>query len=49
MISADDIRQRYLGAEFVLPAGTQKMGKFEWNVALNASRIVLGAKSTIFR
>jgi multidrug efflux pump subunit AcrB len=25
----------------VLPAGTQKIGRFEWNVALNASPVVL--------
>jgi multidrug efflux pump subunit AcrB len=40
-LSADDIVNAISVQNLVLPAGTQKMGKFEWNVALNASPIVL--------
>jgi multidrug efflux pump subunit AcrB len=40
-LSADDIVNAIAVQNLVLPAGTQKMGKFEWNVALNASPIVL--------
>ena len=34
-------RQRHLGAEPLLPAGDEKIGKFDWNVALNASPVLL--------
>jgi multidrug efflux pump subunit AcrB len=40
-LSADDIVNAISVQNLVLPAGTQKMGKFEWNVALNASPIAL--------
>jgi multidrug efflux pump subunit AcrB len=40
-LSADDIVNAISVQNLVLPAGTEKMGKFEWNVALNASPIAL--------
>jgi multidrug efflux pump subunit AcrB len=40
-VSADDIVNAISAENLVLPAGTQKIGKFEWNVALNASPTVL--------
>src|ERR1700756_1968395 len=40
-VSADDLVNAISAQNLVLPAGTQKIGKFEWNVALNASPTVL--------
>src|SRR6476661_1386601 len=40
-VSADDVVNAISAENLVLPAGTQKIGKFEWNVALNASPTVL--------
>jgi len=40
-VSATDIVDAISVQNLVLPAGTQKIGKFEWNVALNASPINL--------
>jgi multidrug efflux pump subunit AcrB len=40
-ISADDVVNAISAQNLVLPAGTQKIGKFEWNVSLNASPTVL--------
>jgi multidrug efflux pump subunit AcrB len=40
-ISADDVVNAISAENLVLPAGTQKIGKFEWNVALNASPTIL--------
>jgi multidrug efflux pump subunit AcrB len=40
-VSADDLVNAISAENLVLPAGTQKIGKFEWNVALNASPTVL--------
>src|ERR1700761_897536 len=40
-ISADDVVNAISAENLVLPAGTQKIGKFEWNVSLNASPTVL--------
>ncbi|WP_454616637.1 efflux RND transporter permease subunit [Bradyrhizobium cenepequi] len=40
-ISADDVVNAISVQNLVLPAGTQKIGKFEWNVALNASPTML--------
>src|SRR6201999_4143550 len=39
-VSADDIVNAISAENLVLPAGTQKIGKFEWNVALNATPTV---------
>ena len=39
--SADDVVNAISAQNLVLPAGTQKIGKFEWNVALNASPTML--------
>src|SRR6201993_3549062 len=36
-VSADDIVNAISAENLVLPAGTEKIGKFEWNVALNSS------------
>jgi multidrug efflux pump subunit AcrB len=36
-VSADDVVNAISAENLVLPAGTQKIGKFEWNVDLNAS------------
>jgi multidrug efflux pump subunit AcrB len=36
-VSADDVVNAMSAQNLVLPAGTEKIGKFEWNVALNAS------------
>src|SRR6201981_2799005 len=36
-VSADDVVNAISAQNLVLPAGTEKIGKFEWNVALNAS------------
>jgi multidrug efflux pump subunit AcrB len=40
-VSADDVVNAISVQNLVLPAGTQKMGKFEWNVDLNASPTLL--------
>ena len=40
-VSANDVVNAISVQNLVLPAGTQKIGKFEWNVALNASPTVL--------
>jgi multidrug efflux pump subunit AcrB len=36
-ISADDVVNAISAQNLVVPAGTEKIGKFEWNVALNSS------------
>ena len=40
-VSADDIVQAISAQNLVLPAGDAKIGKFDWNVALNASPVLL--------
>ena len=40
-ISADDVVNTISVQNLILPAGDQKIGKFDWNVALNASPTVL--------
>ena len=40
-ISADDVVNTITAQNLVLPAGDQKLGKFDWNVALNASPTLL--------
>src|ERR1700759_3689495 len=40
-VSADDVVNAISAQNLVLPAGTQKIGKFEWNVDLNASPALL--------
>jgi multidrug efflux pump subunit AcrB len=40
-VSADDVVNAISAQNLVLPAGTEKIGKFEWNVALNASPTLL--------
>ena len=40
-ISADDVVNAVSAQNLILPAGDQKIGKFDWNVALNASPIML--------
>jgi multidrug efflux pump subunit AcrB len=40
-VSATDVVDAISVQNLVLPAGTQKIGKFEWNVALNASPLNL--------
>src|SRR6201984_3572411 len=40
-VSADDVVNAISAQNLVLPAGTEKIGKFEWNVALNASPTML--------
>jgi CzcA family heavy metal efflux pump len=40
-VSADDVVNAISAQNLVLPAGTQKIGKFEWNVDLNASPTLL--------
>ncbi|HLN09048.1 MAG TPA: efflux RND transporter permease subunit, partial [Xanthobacteraceae bacterium] len=40
-VSADDVVNTISVQNLVLPAGDEKMGKFDWNVALNASPILL--------
>ncbi|MBV1699103.1 MAG: efflux RND transporter permease subunit, partial [Hyphomicrobiales bacterium] len=40
-VSADDVVNTITAQNLVLPAGDQKLGKFDWNVALNASPTVL--------
>jgi multidrug efflux pump subunit AcrB len=40
-VSAEDVLNAVSVQNLILPAGDQKIGKFDWNVALNASPIVL--------
>ncbi|MGC2463335.1 MAG: efflux RND transporter permease subunit, partial [Steroidobacteraceae bacterium] len=40
-VSADDVVNAISVQNLILPAGDQKVGKFDWNVALNASPILL--------
>jgi multidrug efflux pump subunit AcrB len=40
-ISADDLVNALSAQNLVLPAGDAKIGKFDWNVALNASPVLL--------
>src|SRR6202042_320630 len=40
-VSAEDIVNAVSTQNLILPAGDQKIGKFDWNVALNASPTVL--------
>jgi multidrug efflux pump subunit AcrB len=40
-VSADDIVNAISAQNLVLPAGDVKIGKFDWNVALNASPVLL--------
>src|ERR1700751_882463 len=40
-VSADDMLNAITAQNLILPAGDVKVGKFDWNVALNASPILL--------
>jgi len=40
-VSADDVVSAVSVQNLILPAGDQKIGKFDWNVALNASPVML--------
>ena len=40
-ISAEDVVNAISAQNLILPAGDQKIGKFDWNVALNASPVML--------
>jgi multidrug efflux pump subunit AcrB len=40
-VSADDVVNTISVQNLILPAGDEKMGKFDWNVALNASPVLL--------
>jgi multidrug efflux pump subunit AcrB len=40
-VSADDVVNTISVQNLILPAGDEKVGKFDWNVALNASPILL--------
>ena len=40
-VSADDVVNTISVQNLILPAGDQKLGKFDWNVALNASPVAL--------
>src|SRR6201981_2059836 len=40
-VSADDVVNSISAQNLVLPAGTEKIGKFEWNVALNSSPTIV--------
>ena len=40
-VSADDVLNAVSAQNLILPAGDAKIGKFDWNVALNASPIIL--------
>jgi CzcA family heavy metal efflux pump len=40
-VSADDVVNAISAQNLVLPAGDAKIGKFDWNVALNASPVML--------
>jgi multidrug efflux pump subunit AcrB len=40
-VSADDVVNAISAQNLILPAGDEKIGKFDWNVALNASPVAL--------
>jgi multidrug efflux pump subunit AcrB len=40
-VSADDVLNAVSAQNLILPAGDAKIGKFDWNVALNASPVLL--------
>jgi multidrug efflux pump subunit AcrB len=40
-VSADDVVNAVSAENLILPAGDEKIGKFDWNVALNASPVLL--------
>src|ERR1700677_4711265 len=40
-VSAEDVVNSLSAQNLILPAGDQKIGKFDWNVALNASPVLL--------
>jgi multidrug efflux pump subunit AcrB len=40
-VSADDVVNAVSAQNLILPAGDEKIGKFDWNVALNASPVML--------
>ena len=40
-VSADDVLNAVSAQNLILPAGDEKLGKFDWNVALNASPVLL--------
>jgi multidrug efflux pump subunit AcrB len=40
-VSADDVLNAISVQNLILPAGDEKIGKFDWNVALNASPVLL--------
>ena len=40
-VSADDVLNAVSAQNLILPAGDEKIGKFDWNVALNASPVLL--------
>jgi len=40
-VSAEDVLEAISVQNLILPAGDQKIGSFDWNVALNASPVVL--------
>ena len=40
-VSADDVVNAISAQNLVLPAGTEKIGKFEWSVALNSSPTIV--------
>ena len=40
-VSADDVVNTISVQNLILPAGDEKIGKFDWNVALNASPVLL--------
>jgi multidrug efflux pump subunit AcrB len=40
-VSAEDVVNAVSAQNLILPAGDQKIGKFDWNVALNASPVLL--------
>ena len=40
-ISAEDVVDSVSAQNLILPAGDEKVGKFDWNVALNASPVLL--------
>jgi CzcA family heavy metal efflux pump len=41
-VSAEDVVNAVSAQNLILPAGDQKIGKFDWNVSLNASPVNLG-------
>jgi len=40
-VSAEDVVDSVSAQNLILPAGDEKVGKFDWNVALNASPVIL--------